>query len=406
MITRRQLLRHAAGCASLVCCADRSFTGVCEATALLRDKTADLLATAPRARFWTSTAAAGRDCANCHVPAPPPDKASWHQGKPAILKCLLCAQGCLLRPGDRGRCRARIHVNGEMRSLVYGRPVAVHVDPIEKKPLYHFLPGSEAYSLATAGCPLRCKFCQNWQISQASPLETANQALTPEAVVEAAVKSGCESIAYTYTEPTNFFEYMLDIAALARKKGLLNVYHSNGYINPEPLQQLCAYLDAADIDLKGFSQPFYTRFCEADLKPVLETLKTLKEKRVWIEITNLLIPGQNDDAAMITEACTWIRNTLGPDVPIHFSRFFPMYKMTNVSPTPVSTVERAREIAIKAGVRYAYTGNVPGHAGESTYCPACKKMLVKRAGYSVLSNDIRNGKCRYCGVTIMGLWSA
>jgi pyruvate formate lyase activating enzyme len=239
-----------------------------------------------------------------------------------------------------------------------------------------------------------------------SPMETTNYSLPPEAVVDAAIKSGCESIAYTYTEPSNFFEYMLDVAILARKKGILNVYHSNGYINPEPLKQLCMYLDAADIDLKGFSQLFYAKNCDANLKPVLETLKTLKEKGIWLEITNLIIPGQNDDPAIMTQMSTWIRNNLGPDVPVHFSRFFPMYKMTNASPTPVSTVERARDIAMKTGLHYAYTGNVPGNAGESTYCPGCKKLLIKRAGYSVLSNDVKNGKCRYCGVIIKGLWSA
>jgi pyruvate formate lyase activating enzyme len=320
--------------------------------------------------------------------------------------CLLCPRECVIPNGDIGFCRARKNTQGTLYALGYGSPCAVHVDPIEKKPFFHVRPTSTSFSIASAGCNLRCKFCQNWQISQVSPLETTNYSLPPEAVVVAAIKSGCESIAYTYTEPSNFFEYMLDVAILARKKGILNVYHSNGYINPEPLKQLCMYLDAADIDLKGFSQPFYAKNCDANLKPVLETLKTLKEKGIWLEITNLIIPGQNDDPAIMAEMCTWIRNNLGPDVPVHFSRFFPMYKMTNASPTPLSTVERAREIAMKTGLHYAYTGNVPGNAGESTYCPGCKKLLIKRAGYSVLSNDVKNGKCKYCGVTIKGLWSA
>lgn len=322
------------------------------------------------------------------------------------VECRLCPRECVLPEGELGFCRARKNVKGRLFALGYAAPCATHVDPIEKKPFYHVRPKSASFSIASAGCNLRCRFCQNWQISQTSPLETSNQYLPPDQVVEMALKSGSESIAYTYTEPTNFFEYMLDVAILAKKKGLLNVCHSNGYINPEPLKELTAYLDAADIDLKGFTQEFYRTLCDADLKPVLETLKTLREKGVWVEITNLVIPGQNDDPATIADMCAWIRRDLGPDVPVHFSRFFPMYKMANISPTPVSTVERAREIATKAGLHYAYTGNIPGHAGESTYCPGCKKIVIKRVGYSILANEVKNGKCRFCGAPIRGIWSA
>ena len=321
-------------------------------------------------------------------------------------ECRLCPRECVVPDGELGFCRARKNTKGTLYALGYAAPCAIHVDPIEKKPFYHVHPRSTSFSIASAGCNLRCRFCQNWQISQVSPLETTNHFLPPEEVVEMALKSGSESIAYTYTEPTNFFEYMIDVAALARKRGLLNVYHSNGYINPEPLKELTAYLDAADIDLKGFTESFYHTLCDAKLKPVLETLKILKEKGVWIEITNLVIPGQNDDVATIADMCTWIRRDLGPDVPVHFSRFFPMYKMTNISPTPVSTVERAREIAMKAGLHYAYTGNIPGHAGESTYCPGCKKVVIKRVGYSIQANEVKNGKCKFCGVPIKGIWSA
>ena len=319
--------------------------------------------------------------------------------------CQLCPRGCILSDGETGFCRARKNVKGKLYSLGYASPCAVHVDPIEKKPFFHVRPKSTSFSIASAGCNLRCKFCQNWQISQVSPVETTNFSLPPEKVVEAAQRYGCESIAHTYTEPTNFYEYMLEVAMIAKKKSILNVYHSNGYINQEPLKELCKYLDAADIDLKGFSQSFYGKVCEAELKPVLETLKTLKEKKVWLEITNLLIPGYNDDPAMIQEMCTWIKNNLGPDVPVHFSRFFPMYKMTSIAPTPVKTIERAREIALKTGLHYPYTGNVPGNPGESTYCPNCKKMVIKRVGYSVQEENVKGGKCRFCGERMAGIWS-
>jgi len=321
------------------------------------------------------------------------------------VSCALCPRGCTIPDGETGFCRARKNNKGTLYTLGYGLPCAVHVDPIEKKPFYHVRPTSASFSIASAGCNLRCKFCQNWQISQVSPSDTLNEQLPPEAVIEAALASRCESIAHTYTEPTNFYEYMLDVAMLAKKRGVLSVYHSNGYINQEPLKELCKYIDAADIDLKGFSQAFYSKFCEGELKPVLETLKTLKEKGVWLEITNLVITGQNDDPAMIAEMCSWIKTNLGPDVPVHFSRFFPMYKMTNVAPTPVPIIERARDIALKAGLHYAYTGNVPGNAGENTYCPGCQRPIIRRAGYSVVANEVKKGKCKFCGTVIKGLWS-
>jgi pyruvate formate lyase activating enzyme len=320
------------------------------------------------------------------------------------VACVLCPRGCILSEGETGFCRARRNVRGRLYTLGYASPCAAHVDPIEKKPFFHVHPKSTAFSIASAGCNLRCKFCQNWEISQVSPLETTNLTLPPEKVAEAAERNGCDSIAHTYTEPTNFYEYMLDVGAIAKKKGILNMYHSNGYINQEPLKELCKYLDAADIDLKGFSQAFYSKVCEADLKPVLETLETLKEKKVWLEITNLLIPGYNDDPAMIREMCVWIKTRLGPDVPVHFSRFFPMYQMTSLPPTPVKTVEGAREIALKTGLHYAYAGNIPGSVGENTYCPGCRKMIIARVGYSVQENHVREGKCRFCGQRIAGIW--
>jgi len=279
------------------------------------------------------------------------------------------------------------------------------VDPVEKKPFFNVLPRTYSFSVASAGCNLRCMFCQNWQISQVSPLETANMSLSPEELVAAARQKGCRSIAYTYSEPTNFYEYMFDTAKIARKAGILNVSHSNGYINQEPLKELCRYMDAVNIDLKGFSSSFYNKLCEAELEPVLATIKTLKRSGVWVEITNLVIPGYNDDRKMITDMCQWIHKNVGADVPIHFSRFHPMYKMTGIPSTPVPTLERAREVAIGSGLQFAYIGNVPGHPGENTYCPKCKRLLIMRSGYNILSNALRSGKCPHCGTKIGGVWS-
>ena len=344
----------------------------------------------------------------CADTKPPLKEAHYYQkldDKKMTVSCQLCPRECIIPEGGTGFCRARKNVKGMLFSLGYAQPCAIHIDPIEKKPFYNFYPKSMSFSIASAGCNLRCRFCQNWQISQISPLDTVNQYSTPDKIVSTAKSSGCRSIAYTYTEPTNFFEYMLDTAKHARSNGILNVNHSNGYINPEPLKELCKYLDAANIDLKGFSNDFYNRICEAELNPVLETIKTLKKSGVWVEITNLVIPGYNDDMKMITKMCEWVKNDVGADTPVHFSRFYPMYKMTGVAPTPVSTLEKAREIAVKTGLHYPYVGNVPGNPGDNTYCPNCKKMLVKRAGYSILENEVKKGKCKYCGAKIGGVWA-
>jgi len=321
------------------------------------------------------------------------------------LWCQLCPRGCIISNGELGFCRARKNIDGKLYALGYAQPCAVHIDPIEKKPFFNVLPKTLSFSFASAGCNLRCKFCQNWQISQASPLETVNKHSPPQDIVNAALKSGSRSIAYTYTEPTNFFEYMLDVAKIAKSKGILNVQHSNGYISPAPLKELCQYLDAVNIDLKGFSKSFYTKLCEAELGPVLETIKTLKASNVWVEITNLVIPGHNDDLDMIRKMCAWVKTSVGADVPVHFSRFYPMYKLTGVSPTPVSTLEKARDTALANGLQYVYIGNVPGHPGENTYCPHCKKMIIRRSGYNILENLVKNGKCPFCNGKIGGIWA-
>jgi len=321
------------------------------------------------------------------------------------IQCRLCPRECVVAPGKRGFCRVRENRDGKYYSLVYGNPCAVHVDPIEKKPFYHIHPSSSSFSIATAGCNLQCKFCQNWEISQATPEETYNHSLPPQQVVALAKKAGSRSIAYTYVEPTIFFEYMVDTARLAKKEGILNVMHSNGFINPAPLQELCKFLDGANIDLKGFTEDYYRNLTLGKLGPVLRTLQILHRERVHVEITNLVVPTQNDAPGEVRKMCEWIRGELGPETPLHFSRFYPLYKLRNLPPTPVSTLERNRKIALEAGLEYVYIGNVPGHEGEKTFCPECKRVLILRRGYTVTEVHLNKGKCRFCGRIISGIWA-
>ncbi len=321
------------------------------------------------------------------------------------VRCELCPRRCHVSKGKRGFCRVRENRDGKYYSLVYGNPCAVHLDPIEKKPFFHVLPSTTSFSLATVGCNFECKFCQNWEISQAFPEDVYNYDVPPEMIVKKAKEVGARSVAYTYVEPTIFYEYMVDICHFAKKEGLLNVCHSNGFINPEPLRNLCKVMDAANIDLKGFTEPFYRDICSGVLAPVLETLKTLKKEKVHLEITNLLIPTQNDEMPGMKEMCLWVKKELGPDTPVHFSRFYPLYKLRSLPPTPVSTLEKARSVALSAGLEYVYIGNVPGHEGEHTYCPKCKKMLIQRSGYMVGEVNLKGGKCKYCGKPITGIWA-
>jgi len=321
------------------------------------------------------------------------------------IQCELCPHRCRVAKGKRGICRVRENREGKYYSLVYGNPCAVHLDPIEKKPFSHVLPGTTSFSLATAGCNFQCKFCQNWEISQASPEDVYSAEAPPEMIVSRAKEIGARSVAYTYVEPTIFYEYMFDICQLAKKVGLLNVYHSDGFINPVPLKNLCKVLDAANIDLKGFTENFYRELCGGELAPVLETLKTLKQEKVHVEITNLVIPTKNDEMPVIKEMCLWIKKELGADTPLHFSRFYPLYKLKTLPPTPVSTLDKARAVALSAGLEYAYVGNVPGHEGENTFCPKCKKMIIQRTGYMVGEVNVKAGKCKYCGKPIPGIWA-
>lgn len=320
------------------------------------------------------------------------------------VQCELCPNECILEEGQHSRCRARMNKGGKLFSLVYGKPCAVNVDPIEKKPFFHFLPATSAFSIATAGCVLSCKFCQNWQISQARPADTDTYDLPPEKVVSQAIAYKCRSVTYTYTEPTVFYEYMYDTAVIAEKRGVRNTMHSCGYINERPLRNLSKYMDAADIDLKAFSEDFYTRICNGSLKPVLKALTVLKDEGVWLEITNLVIPTLNDDMKEIREMSRWIVKNLGSDVPIHFSRFHPHYKLKNLPPTPVDTLTDARRNAMDAGLKFVYIGNTR-HEGESTFCPGCGKLLIERIGYFVKQNNLSNGGCKFCKTAIPGVWS-
>ena len=320
------------------------------------------------------------------------------------VHCELCPTECVLEEFQVGGCRTRINKAGTLYSLVYGKPCAVAVDPIEKKPFFHFHPATTAFSIATAGCVLGCKFCQNWEISQANPEDVDHRDLSPEDVVRQAMFYQCKTITYTYTEPTVFYEYMYDTARVARQYGINNTMHSCGYINERPLRELAQYLDAADVDLKAFTEDFYSRICGGRLKPVLDSLVVLKDEGVWLEITNLMIPTLNDDRTQIRDMCRWIVKELGPDVPLHFSRFFPYYKLKNLPPTPLPTLLDARKIATDAGLRYVYIGNVQSGA-ENTCCPNCKKVLIERIGFFVKQNTIVKGACGFCNTRIAGVWS-
>jgi pyruvate formate lyase activating enzyme len=363
----------------------------------------ELLRTAPVARYWASTAQTGTACATCHEGGVAADRPHRH-GKP-LVECLLCARGCALAEGARGDCGARLNRDGKLRSLVYGRPVAVHVDPIEKKPFYHFLPGSLAYSLATAGCPLHCRFCQNWEISQSKPEDHDAAFVSPAAVVAGATGRGAPVIAFTYNEPTVFIEYLTDIARAGRPRGLRHVLVSCGFMRAAPLAEMCEVLDAVKIDLKGFSDAFYRQVSRAELAPVLRSIRQVRDSGRHLELVNLVVPTLNDDAGMLRGLCEWVAGELGPDVPLHFTRFHPDYQLLNLPPTPVDTLTRARETALALGIRYAYVGNVPGHPGNHTYCPKCGKAVIRRDSMFVTEMHVRDGKCAFCATPIAGVWS-
>jgi pyruvate formate lyase activating enzyme len=316
------------------------------------------------------------------------------------IKCNLCSHRCVISSGKRGICKVRENNEGALYTLVYGKTITNHIDPIEKKPLFHFYPGSVAYSIATAGCNFRCLHCQNWQISQLNNGEITGKEISPEEIVTDAAGSGCESIAYTYTEPTIFYEYALDTAKIAHKKGLKNIFITNGYISEEALRGISPYLDAANIDLKSMSDNFYRKVCGAKLKPVLDNIKLYHKLGVWIEVTTLIIPGYNDGSEELKEIARFIRD-IDKDIPWHVSRFFPAYKLTHVSSTPLKTLEKAVEIGKEAGLEYVYQGNAG--EGENTCCPNCGKLLIERTGFNTIEDKVKNGSCPYCGKAIAGI---
>ena len=320
------------------------------------------------------------------------------------LRCTLCPKQCELAEGERSPCNVRENKNGTVYTLAYGNPAIVQEDPIERKPFFHVAPASRVLSIATAGCNLACKFCEVWDIALVAPEEVFAYDMPPDEIIAHAQASGVRAISYAIGEPVVFYEYMADVAYLAKKAGLLNLIHTAGYIQPEPLELLCEKLDAANIDLKSFDPNFYREVVGGELDPVLRTLKLLREAGVHIEITNLIIPTLNDDFETIRNMCTWIVNELGDDVPLHFSRFYPLYKLSTLPRTPVSTLDQARAIAFDTGLKYVYIAKVIGHDGENTICPVCGEILIKRIGFIVGELRLENGRCSVCDTPIPGRW--
>jgi len=321
------------------------------------------------------------------------------------VQCELCPQECKVADLERGTCGVRENRNGIYYTLVHSRPCTLHIDPIEKKPLFHYLPGTTAFSIATAGCNIECKFCQNWEISQFRPEQVESIYLPPDQLAHLAKKYNCPTIAYTYSEPVIFYEYVYDTAIEANKLNIGSVIISNGYIKEKPLIELCKHLKAVKIDFKAFTEKFYKDICRGHLNPVLDTLKTLKKIGIWFELVVLIVPTLNDSEKENSEMAKWIYKNLGSDVPVHFSRFYPNYKLKNLAPTPISTLEKCRELALKEGLNYVYIGNVPGHEGENTYCPNCKNIVIRRIGYSILEVNLNKNKCKFCNENIAGIWA-
>ncbi len=327
----------------------------------------------------------------------------WSELPDNSVQCELCFRSCIIAKGERGYCTARINRDGSLYSLVYGTATA-QVDPVEKEPLLHFYPGTNSLCFGTAGCNFRCTFCHNWHLAASTPEEVRFLEMTPEEAVSRAIESGCSSISFTYNEPTVFYEWVYDVSKMAQQNGIKTYFHTNAGIRPEPLKELLPHMDAVCVDLKGFTSEFYEVTSFSDLEPVLNTLKIIKASGVWFEITCLIIPTLNDDPEQIREMSRWILENLGAEVPVHFSRFFPAYKLTRLPPTPIETLETARSVAMEEGLHYVTIGNVPGHEANSTFCPECDTTLIKRVHFTVEENNIVNGRCNQCGHKIPGVW--
>jgi len=320
-------------------------------------------------------------------------------------KCKLCPRECVIDDQERGYCGVRENRGGTYFTLVHSRVATAHIDPIEKKPFFHFMPGAVAFSIATAGCNVNCKMCQNWDISQVRPEQVRANYAPPDRITALAKQNNCPVIAYTYSEPVIFLEYVLDCAQAARAAGVRSAVVSGGYIQADPLKKLCGQVDAIKIDLKAYSEKFYKEVVNGELKPVLEAILTIHKAGVWNELVYLVVPTLNDGDAEFQGMARWVKSELGPDVPLHFSRFHPEYLLKNLPPTPLETLERAKAIADAEGLHYVYIGNVPGHPAESTYCPSCKKKVVDRMGYTIAGVYLKHGKCQFCHTAIPGVWT-
>lgn len=332
-------------------------------------------------------------------------KASWWKALDGgRVECQLCPRGCQVADRERGACGARENRGGTYHTLVHSLVCALHVDPVEKKPFFHVTPGATALSYATAGCNVECKFCQNWEISQFRPEQVRSVWLPPEAMVDTAKRSGAPLLAATYSEPVIFWEYVRDVSLAARRHGLRSLVVSNGYIQEQPLREVLPLLTAYKVDLKSFRETFYREVVRGELKPVLDTLERIRKAGTWLEIVVLIIPTLNDSEAEARDLCRWVTTHLGPDVPVHFTRFHPTYRLTNLPPTPVATLDRLWQLAKAEGLHYPYVGNVPGHPGESTYCPGCGTRLIHRLGFRILEDRLRDGHCPNCGRRIPGVW--
>ena len=323
----------------------------------------------------------------------------------AKVRCELCPKRCELAAGERATCRVRVNIDGVGYTLAYGNPALLQEDPVERKPFFHVMPGSWSLSIATAGCNLECKFCEAWDMTQVTPEEVHAYDMPPETVVAHARAANVRSISYAFGEPVIFYEYMAAVATLAKEEGLLNLIHTAGYIQPDPLKELSGKLDAVNVDLKGFDPAFYREVVGGELEPVLETLKLLRDAGVHIEITNIVIPTLNDDMAKISQMCKWIVNELGTGVPVHFARFYPLYKLSDLPRTPVSTLDKARDTALDTGLKFVYVARVTGHEGENTFCPGCGETVIKRVGFVIDEIHLENGKCKHCGTDIPGIWA-
>ena len=320
------------------------------------------------------------------------------------VRCELCFRKCIIQDGRTGFCRVRENKSGKLYSLVYGVAAGLQIDPIEMEPMYHMLPGHRNLCVYTASCNFRCKHCHNWHLSQRGHKEVTQRRYKPKDIVNIAKQRGCKSISHSINEPTVFYEYMYDIAKTARNDGLLTLFHTNGYISPEPLRDVLKHMNGVTLDLKAFNDEFYQDISSAQLQPVLNTLKIIRQENIHLEIVNLIIPTLNDNIDDIEKMCTWIVKNLGNDIPLHFNRFSPTYKLTNLPPTPISTLEIAMHTARRKGLKYVYIGNAPGHNYYSTHCPECETLLISRTHFAVISNNLENGNCNHCGIKIPGIW--